>query len=265
MVIKGVSKQTGTNCVLFRVQELTPELEEAVRSQLAAICYGDYQSKMRGATYQKTVVDFVRRYEAIVKNRDSMRVGMLGELLGHVLIRQLHSELRPSSIILNKEEYQIKKGFDANFYKDSEYWFGEVKSGELNGKDINEKNKGLLYDAKADVQDKILDHERAPIWDSAKMDALLTFEPRKHKTILEQIEQNREVAERTSTVKFNNAVLISVPFGDVSAHNVNIGDIEAYAKKQLKNFSKCIVITIQKSTVSKLEEFIRKEALTYVS
>ena len=265
MSIAGVEIHEGESCTLYRVASLTDELKGSVRNELAAICYGDYMSSVRGVTYQRTIAEFVERYSAIVKNRPQMRAGVLGELLGHVLIRSLRKDLRSGSTILNKEEYQIKKGFDANFLKDNEYWFGEVKSGEVLEGDVNDKNISLLYKAKADVQDKILDYNRAPLWDSAMIDAALTFEPERHKTVSSQIQNNREVAKRVSSTKLNNIVLITVPFGDVATKALDIAKVEAYAKAQLVNFSKCIAITIQKSTIEKLEGFLAEEASAYVS
>lgn len=76
-------------------------------------------------TYKHTIKRFLERYEL----KKTIQKGMIGELLTHLLIPQ-YIDFNAISIMKNKEENSIRKGFDIVYTDDNNsIWYCEVKSG----------------------------------------------------------------------------------------------------------------------------------------
>lgn len=135
-----VFQKNSENTVIFCVVErLTDEIKKAMRDDLSRICFGERKSLSGKSiySYERTIVEFVKRYKT--KSED-IKIGMLGELLCHVMLPRFYSHLRPASAYFNAEESSVKKGFDIILYSqlDDSIWFTEVKAGECGKKNATQ-------------------------------------------------------------------------------------------------------------------------------
>ena len=85
--------------------------------------------------------------------------------------------LSQSVFISIKRERSIKKGFDLNFrdVNQNAVWYGEVKSGEVNGDDGHDLRKFQLTQQIKKLIQHLLSGERLSIWESVLIDAGLSF------------------------------------------------------------------------------------------
>src|SRR5690606_31574732 len=88
--------------------------------------------------------------------------GMIGELLAHLLLNYTDNNFTSLSILKNKEEKSIKKGFDIIYCEVDcdKLWYSEVKSGksESGKEDSNTYNDILLNRAKKGIIGELLAH-----------------------------------------------------------------------------------------------------------
>jgi hypothetical protein len=127
-LVQGITVVTTGESVAILVHELSDELKTLVRDRLAGICYGsaDIVDDPEYYSFEKTVEEFLKRYDT---KPDTTKIGMAGELIIHSLMPEHHVDLVNTSILFNKEERSIKKGFDLTFTTSSmdELWYGERK------------------------------------------------------------------------------------------------------------------------------------------
>jgi hypothetical protein len=93
-------------------------LQEKIRELLNGVWHGvsNCQENQNIYNYTNTVKDFLDRYQ---EQSDNTKKGIIGELLTHILIPSYISDLEVISIMKNKEERSIRKGFDIVYSNNS--------------------------------------------------------------------------------------------------------------------------------------------------
>jgi hypothetical protein len=261
MAINGISITQEDNYVLCCVDDFGDELKGLVRDELSSICHGKVEVEEYGLdrhSYKKTLAEFLTRYNP---KPDNTKKGMMGEFIAHLVINKVLPNLQTVTILFNKEELSIRKGFDLTYVEveDGVIWYGEVKSGELNHADTpDEKNRSLLIDSKNGMRE-FLTGRRPNLWNSVIMDVGLSIAQKDRKKIKDLLDTDIKQIEEEGEVK-KNAVLVSVLFHDtqnkVSAESIRDHLAEIIAEDI---FSNVILFSIQKSTYTKIEDFLREE------
>jgi len=149
------------------VDDLSLQLQEIIRRELSKVCHGPAKAEegRKSYGYKPTIREFVKRYKA---KASATKLGMIGELLCHILLFHFNNKLKPASPFFNMEEGSIKKGFDLMIIdtKDNSFWITEVKSGELGEKNKQQKIRLLIDLAKADLIERLTSNN-STIWLSA--------------------------------------------------------------------------------------------------
>jgi len=261
MSINGVTITQADNYAICCVDDFSDELKDVIRKELNAICFGKRAAGgLPGIySYEKTLKEFLVRYD---KTTPKIQVGMMGELLAHILVGSAFSDLEPISRLFNKEERHIKKGFDLNFLgksKDS-IWYGEVKSGEKSDlHTVDSKHKDLLGTAKRDLLGKFKEGKLS-LWDNALNDVSLVLATKKAKSVSQLLQKDFLSLEKDSNLK-KNAVLISSLFHSSKDRPTEKTVAEHTANLLSKGeFSGVLVLCIQKTAYSTIVDFLREEA-----
>lgn len=162
---------------LFCIHDLSDDIKGAIREQLSAICHGqDCTNSGRSLyNYKNTVKEFLRRYEVKSEN---IQIGMIGELLVHLILSYYFDEFKSVTPYFNMEERSIKKGYDVVLTEvnNPNLWITEVKSGKLHSnKSSNQTMNDLLGTAKRDLQER-LNEENISLWLEAINGAKVSFD-----------------------------------------------------------------------------------------
>ncbi|WP_107942632.1 DUF1837 domain-containing protein [Metasolibacillus fluoroglycofenilyticus] len=263
--LKGVRLTNKSTYVICYVDDFSEDLKELIRSQLAPICHGASKASKKRKTYNytNTVKSFLERYE---KKAATTKIGMIGELLTHILIIQFLTDYNTVSPFFNMEERSIKKGFDIVMYhkNKNELWITEVKSGELHeGKDSDETNKTLLGKAKVDLKNRLNENE-STLWENAINGATIALENIRDKkeaviAILDDIAD--EISEQKAVSTDKNVILVTSLFStlkeEIQEHVISSFYTTTKSEKIFKNL---FVFSIQKNTYDKVYQFLREEA-----
>lgn len=262
MPINGINITQEDGWVICCIDEFSDELKDLIREELNLICYGKnmvVEDDSDHYSYKRTLQDFLKRYN---KQSENTQKGMIGELISHLIINKALPHLKTISVFLNKEDLSIKKGFDLNYVDvdGNTIWYGEVKSGEITHPDVpDQKNKELLNLAKTGIRE-FLAGERPNLWNSVIIDAGLSFALKEKKTVQDLLKTDIRQIEENAEVK-NNAILISVLFHDVTSR-VNVQSVRDHLTTVAGegHFSNVILFCIQKTTYSRIAEFLNQEA-----
>jgi hypothetical protein len=262
MSIDGITIHQEDNYIVCYIDNFSDELKELIRNELTIICHGKsivQEDTLNFYSYPKTLKDFLSRYN---NKTTKIKKGMLGEFIAHLIIDKVLPELEAISIFFNKEELSIKKGFDLNYVnsKAGSIWYGEVKAGELNGQTTPDRiNKKLLGKAK-DGLIEFLSGGRPNLWDSVIIDAGLSFKSPKSKKVQDLLRNDIRAIEDNPSIK-KNSILISVLFHN-SQNRITSDSVKQHlADITAENvFLEVIVFSIQKSTYTKIEEFLIAES-----
>lgn len=193
------------------------------------------------------------------------KLGMLGELLCHVLLFYFRKEFSAASPFFNMEEGSIKKGFDiivSNGTK-GELWITEIKSGEVGASEKDEKVRSLIDKARLDLLDRIAS-DNTTIWHGAINNvelALASSQPSKS-TLIKYLDEFLEGAQNLSNQSSKaNVILAPILFEDTK-NPIDPAVVSTKAKSIIESssFNKSVIFAIQKSTISRLEEFLNDEA-----
>lgn len=261
----GVSfKQVG-QYALCCIEYLSDELKDALRGNLTRICHGvDLASRGRAIhKYPATLRSFWDRYS---KKPPKTKIGMLGELLSHVVILKLFPSFDVVSPFFNMEEKSIRKGFDLLLYESSnnDVWITEVKSGGMGqGKTPCTATRALLAKARDDLKGRLAEHELNH-WHNAINAARNAIHAKAdfRDSVLEILDLEGEMAfSNSATAADNNAFLISALFSEVS-QRVAEQTISKFTAELASSsvFKTVIVLSLQKGTLERLEEFLKEEA-----
>lgn len=247
------------NITLCFINDFSDNLKNHIKNGLSIICHGPHLNNpdtARKYPFHKTIKGFKERFN---NKTPEMQKGMLGELLAHFLINNYIDTLKVFSPYFNKEEANIRKGFDV-LYVDTLsncIRYGEVKSGEVHtNKTIDETNCKLLYNAEMDLAEKLQNSDRQVLWDNAKFDASL------YPTMNNNIDLHTLLNDDEDTHLSNDkkAILVSVCFHDIN-DKIEIEKIKEFYKRHegRQVFLDTIIFSIQKNTLEKVQRFMLEE------
>lgn len=263
MSINGIRIIINPNYSIFYIDDFSTELKQIIREQLQGIWYGfsTVESMSEFYSYKNTLSSFIDRYE---NKTEETKKGMIGELLSHILLNHQDNNLTSLSILKNKEDRSIKKGFDIIYchIEHNKLWYSEVKSGrsETGVEDSNTYNTVLLNRSKNGIN-TMIEEKRQSLWESALIDVSLTIKESEGK-----LELSKLLADDSPVVNSNqkkNVILISCLY-----HNLNDELLESsvsdfyYSTISENIFEDIIVVSIQKETYNIVENFLRDEITT---
>ncbi|MCG6540657.1 hypothetical protein MCB86_11300 [Pseudomonas sp. KSR10] len=262
----GVSFKQVDQYAMCCVENFSDELKQALRENLTRICHGaDQASKDRAIyKYPATIKHFWE--ERYSRKTWETRIGMLGELLSHVIILKLFPDFDVVSPFFNMEEKSIRKGFDLLLYETSKnnVWITEVKSGGK-GKDKTScaATSALLRLARDDLKKRLAEPELNHWLNAINAARNAIHNKAKYRdSVIEILELEGDLAEDNGATASDNSVfLISALFSDVS---------QAIAEQTVSKFSTKLVadsvfktvwvLSLHKGTMEKLEAFLKTEA-----
>lgn len=262
-MISGVVIESSGDCTLCRITHFSDELKQKIRSDLCEVIIGKAEVKELPTyyNYKNILIQFLDRY---IKKPEETQKGMIGELISHILIPSLFSNLTSLSIYFNKEEQSIKKGFDIIYcdFSNTAIWYSEVKSGHKPATSTSsDTNVGLLNRAYVDLRDK-LNESRSSLWASALIDVNLTIEASERSTVKQLLSNDSPLTNKPTSLD-KNGLLVSVLFED-TANICEIVSLENYLIKQVskKEFKNLILFSVQKKTFEAIAEFLKQEAIS---
>ena len=261
MLIDGILIEKDGCKTLCIIEELSDALKKLMRKELSSIMHGSNEVLQLPEyhTYQNTLKFFLDRYEGKSENTQK---GMIGELLSHILLPILYDHLTSISVLKNKEERSIKKGFDIIFCDLSKrnIWYSEVKSGHLNASNVvANANDILLNRAYSGIKEMFLSG-RDSLWQSAIIDVSLTIEDGFKSTLKKLLAQDSPYVSSTQS-NDKNVILISVLYEDIQ-NNLELSDIDGFLDKieGQAEFEEILRCSIQKGTYQKVAEFLREDS-----
>lgn len=264
--INGVQIERRNGCAVLWISGLTNDIKKLIRERLSSICYGRSSSESDSSiySYRSTLREFLRRYDG---KPEARKKGFIGELLTHLVINELFPEYSVVSPFFNKEERNVKKGFDIVLSSESgdSLWITEVKSGELrNKKDANGTVKVLIATAKSDLN-KRLNQESFSLWLNAINDARLAMEENSDlkKAVMAILHNYAEKSEALDCQlgRDINVILTGALFSALT-DKVAITTVEQI-RQQIQDadlFEGLFIIAIQKGTYERVAEFLRQES-----
>ena len=256
-----ITMTRGVDRSLVTVDHFGPELESLLRTRLAELCWGDTEAHGDPEYFSlsRTAEEFLDRFK---EKSDETQTGMLGELLSHLLVPLVHPELERTALLFNKEERNIKKGFDLTFRNDSSaLWYGEVKSGALTKRSAAASVRSLLSAARKDLFLKLTSRKGLTLWQSAAHDAHLVLGTDESLPV-KQLYRRDEQSARKAKSYHRRAILIAVLFHPIELEKLAHVDVKfpkprANSKSAGYKFDETILVAVQKSTLEKLIAFIQ--------
>lgn len=264
-LVKGIRFQRKQEFAICHIDDLSDDMKAVLRKQLSTVCYGPSKASSTRKTYnyKSTLKEFLQRYDS--KSPDT-KMGMIGELLTHILIFQFFSEFNAVSPYFNLEERSIKKGFDVVLYSrgNNELWITEVKSGGLHrNKNASETIIDLLGTAKRDLQKRLNENE-ITFWENAINGATIALENKNDMkdAVIEILGYiSDEVVEERALSADKNVILVGSLFSHLS-DEIKEQEVRKFSGKikTEKVFRNVIVFSFQKETYQKVVNFLREEA-----
>lgn len=263
-MINGVYVQNEDGICLCRVDEFSDDLKEIIRTTLASIAYGSYQvqSGLEYFSYRNTLKGFWQRYS---DKAEDTKKGMIGELLAHILIPIIYVQMKRVSILFNKEERSIKKGFDIVYCDigEQDIWYSEVKSGHRSqNDDCNVATHTLLERAYYDLKDRLSNEERKQeaFWTNALIDVNLSLPESERANVRELLSEQSPIIQKKVISEDKNALLTSVLY-EPPERPITIDTLKDFSNstKLRGSFNAVIVFSIQKHTFEKVASFLESE------
>lgn len=263
--LAGITDIKNDKYSVFWINDFSDDLKEAIREQLAVICHGEDNVRTGRVTYnyKNTVREFLKRYR---KKPKKIKIGMIGELLVHILVHNYFDEYKTVTPYFNMEERSIKKGYDAVLTETAKpnLWIIEVKSGQLHKyKNANQTIIDLIDTAKNDLNDRFND-ENTSLWLEAINGAKISFDScntMKEAVVGLLMDWSDSSTEGTYTSKDKNVFLSAVLFSKLSdpvtekTINTKQGTIETSG-----DFKQVFVMAVQKETFYRIQAFLKAEA-----
>ncbi len=240
------------------IEDFCDDLKSKIRQMLGSIYHGEKAFADNDVfTYQKTVQNFLSKYNT---KSPSTQKGIIGELLAHLLIPN-YTELLPVSIMKNKEENSIRKGFDIVYHNQARsLWYCEVKSGgdENIEENPNQKNCSLLSAAKKDITNHSVG-KRVSLWESVLIDIEFTIPNVNNRTEIRAM-LNSHHPDCNERVMDRNVILCSVLYKSLD-HKIDEKRLKEFKRSstQDSNFKGLLIVSIQKETYKRVEEFLNSE------
>lgn len=257
--IRFIKEDRHSVCYIDRISD---ELKQIIRNQLASIWNGfaEVEELPSAYTYSNTLLSFLDRYNS---KSAKTKKGMIGELLSHILIQHYFDEFESLSILKNKEERSIKKGFDIIYCNndDMELWYSEVKSGNSKRYNSTDYNNILLDRAKVGINE-MFESKRSSLWESALIDAKLTIEEGQRRIDIRQL--LNEDLEHIEIDDKKNVILISALYHDLS-DAIDENSLKEYQQQVEEEdiYYDCFIVSIQKATYQAVESFLIEESESY--
>src|SRR5699024_9665748 len=261
--MRFIKKEDYAICL---IDNFSSELKELIRKHLSKVCYGSAKTSLGRISYnyKNTIKEFLKRYEPKMYET---RIGMVGELMTHVLILELFPEFETVSPYFNNEDRSIKKGFDAvlSSNNNKELWITEVKSGKLQiNTNSNESNRRLLGLAKRDLKTR-LNEPDIGIWENAINGAKIALEHNvgSKKAVVDILldETDNIYSENTTKSSDKNVVLVSSLFTSLVDEIREESLKEFYSNTVSESlFNKVLIFSIQKELFEAIHEFLKEEA-----
>lgn len=260
MPISGVRTLENTNYSIFYIDTFSDEFKQIIRHQLKGIWSGfaETDSLPEFYSYKKTLNSFLERYNP---KPVETKKGMIGELLAHILLGHQENQLTSLSILKNKEEKSIKKGFDIIYCNlaDNKLWYSEVKSGrsETGLENSTIYNTILLKRAKVGIQGMISE-KRNSLWESALYDVSAMIKENDGRLNLRQLLSNDSPSISSNQKK--NVILISTLYHKLTDTIIESSLNQFFIDTTTENiFESLIVVSIQKSTFETVANFLSDE------
>lgn len=215
--MEGTTILGADGAVTAIIITFSDELKRSLRNRFVAFCYGSERAseEVQDDGYysiESTVEEFFSRFDT---KKSETQIGMIGELLMHLLHPHTHADLLGAAVYFNKEERNIKKGFDLSFLETEPdaVWYGEVKSGAVRqDQSADAKSHALLMHGARDLHDKLINHERSR-WDSALLDADLTLASAEARSVKKLLRTD------SVTLKGGAEIVRRAFLGSVTFHN----------------------------------------------
>lgn len=263
--LDGISVESDLNYAICHVEFLSDDIKALIRRNLSEICHGSYISDHVGQSlfsYQTTLSSFIDRYRS---KPNLTKMGMIGELVSHILITEVFDGFEVVSPFFNLEEKSIKKGFDFLLYRssDTSIWITEVKSGNLHQDKTHDQTvRDLLNTAKLDLFTR-LNADESMYWFNALHSVKCAVSQKMdYKAVLEEILINYGSAAADSKASSDEkcVVLVANLFEPLNT-KVSKDTAGNFLNKITKSmtFSKVIVFCIQKQTFARVAEFLESE------
>lgn len=262
--LEGVTCIKKDEYCLFHIEQFTDQIKDALRKQLANICYGGEKvsSGSKMYSYRNTVKEFLIRYDG---KKTETQEGMIGELLTHLLIGYYFDEYEVVSPFFNMEERSIKKGYDVVLTekKEARIWLIEVKSGQLHkDKNANQTMLDLLNTAKSDLKSR-LNNENFSLWQEAINGAKLAYDS--HSSLKDAVvdllmQYGEEAVEGINNSKDKNVFLSAVLFSKLDDRVLEKTPSDKQKRIVKENiFGKVYALSLQKETFQKVHDFLEDE------
>lgn len=258
-----IQKDDQTSSTICIIETLSEELKQSIRRHLKSICQGVTrgESGKEIYSYHNTLREFLKRYETKAENT---KIGIIGELLAHVIFIEFFEEFMIISPLFNMEERSIKKSFDLLLFHSTQetLYYTEVKSGAANNESSDDKNIALIGLAKSDIHQKLNDNNDNN-WLNAINCATISLEKIDIKEEVINILESclEESQNESSESKSKCVILVSVTYSNVS-DTITLPRVSKYYKENIKHtkeFNKCVVLSIQKNTYQSIEKFLKSE------
>ena len=261
---EAIEIESNGNYFRIVLNKLTEDLEKEIETKLADYCYGStfVEDDPESTTLENVLHEFFRTYDAKPHN---VKVGLAGELVFYILYPNLSLNLAITSIYFNKEESNVKKGFDLTFFSsdEKELWYGEIKSGELNGIDcINQKIEERIKEAAQGLYAMFKTNVAAKRWDAAKLDAYVTLKGAERTSVLQLLGNDKNEALKETEIKQKNAIVVGVVMHDHLRDKISMNPIAGIqlTNEQQTFFAKRKIIAIQQDEVESIIELLRAKA-----
>ncbi len=260
MPINGVRILEKTNYSIFFIDSFTEEFKQIIRDQLQGIWSGfaEVDSLPEFYSYKYTLKSFLDRYNP---KSDDTKKGMIGELLAHILIGNEDNNLTSLSILKNKEEKSIKKGFDIIYCHTDQkkLWYSEVKSGksETGTENSTNYNNTLLKRAKTGIS-AMIEEKRNSLWESALYDVTAMIKEKEGRLELKTLLSDDSAILNSNQKK--NVILISTLYHDLS-DEIDVISVSEFLDTTINEdiFEEVIIISIQKNTFETVANFLSNE------
>lgn len=263
--LDGLTYQKEDKYSVFWVKNFSEDIKGAIREQLALICHGvdNVNTGRRTYNYKNTVKEFLKRYENKPVNT---KVGMMGELLVHLIFQNYFDEYKSVTPYFNMEERSIKKGYDAVLTETDSptLWIIEVKSGGIHlDKTSDQTISDLIGNAKNDLNVR-LNKENNSLWMEAINCAKISFDSNdvmKQAVLDILLDWSDDATEGVYTSKDKRVILASVLFSDLG-DSITVRNLQQKQNCIEENgiFSQIYVLGIQKETYVKVYHFLKEEA-----
>jgi len=259
ITIPGVTISQVDRLTYCSIEHFSDELKQLIRDQLSGVWSGfaEVEDLPDIYSYKRTLSSFLDRYR---DKAETTKKGMIGELLSHILINNIIDEFQSLSVLKNKEERSIKKGFDIIYFEElsERIWYSEVKAGRGKAGTSSEYNSILLERAHTSITE-MFSGNRSSLWDSALVDVKLTVKGNNGKIKLAKLLDQDSPVHASDSKK--NVVLVSVlyrcPTAPIDLQSIT----DFFSGLVSKNiYLDVILFSVQKKMFELVAQFLESEA-----